>query len=54
MSGLAKFVRARAQIFYKLKKKFSRAHGNLIEENKFLESSIIIVKNCMIIKEYYI
>ena len=53
VSGLAKFLMTCAQIFYKFRKNLSRAYGNFVEENKFLGSSIIIIKYCMIIKAYY-
>jgi len=51
--GWRNFLRTRAQIYCKFWKKFSRAHGNIVEENKVLDSSIIIIKYCMIINAYY-
>jgi hypothetical protein len=51
--GWRNFLMTRAQIFYKFRMYFSRAYGNIVEENKVLESSIIIIKYCMIINAYY-
>ena len=48
--GWRYFLRARAQIFCKFRRKnISRALGNIVDENKILESSIIIIKYCTII-----
>ena len=46
-------LRARAQIVYKFGRNSLHIYGNFEEQNKFLESSIIIINYCMIIILYY-
>jgi heme/copper-type cytochrome/quinol oxidase subunit 2 len=54
MQGWGTFLRTRAQIVYKCRRNPVACRGNVEEQNKLLESAIIIINyRIIIIKAYY-
>jgi hypothetical protein len=49
---LENFIEGASQIG-QFKQSLSRGHGNFEDQNTFLEPSIIIINDCIIIRAYY-
>jgi len=46
-------LRAHAKLSIKFRESLSHGHGNFEDQNKFLEPSVIIINDCIIISAYY-